>query len=152
MKITESGQKALDNIQKTLDECKGQETQIKAFAFLGAYSTAVMSWAWAKDNRPDHKDLINKLAELVKYKESVPTSIDFKHDIETFSAVLKQTAKQTDRISGFAYKYAHGKLSESVAWVKISQPENKDLLKKTLEPLNGYHQDRSHNISPSIHL
>jgi hypothetical protein len=147
MKINEKSSRMLRDIEATMNECREQKTQIQAFALLGAYSEAVMGAAWIKSNRPEQLELIAGLEALVELKNEIPVSIDFQHNVETFSQMLKETSSLTDVVSGFAYKYAYGKLSERVFWAKFIHADNTELKKEAMEPLKGFNKDRSLNLS-----
>jgi hypothetical protein len=147
MKITAQGHKSLNELEATIHECAGQENRIKAFALLGAYSTAVINGVWVKANRPQHTELIARLEDLARLAESVPKNTAFEHNVSAWTDTLKETSPLMDRVSGFAYKYAFDRLEQRVSWARISQPENSELLKQAQEPLRGYNKDRALNVS-----
>jgi hypothetical protein len=144
-KMTAGTRSRISTIEETINECRAQDTRIKSFAFLGAYTMASETCSWLKKNKLHETEVIERLQEVYKAAERIPFSVEFPFTADEFKEALKETAHLNDPVSGYAYAFAYTKLEWQLTWAKSNHAGDTDIIRQYADQLKGYHKDRSLN-------
>lgn len=148
-KMSEGAKARIARIEQTIEQCKDQDTRLKAYAFLGAYYMASDACHSMKKNNPEETEVIEKLQSVYKAAEKMQFTNEFPFSTEAFKETLKETENLTDTISDFAYRFAYGKLEGYVAWATVNN-KGPEVIQQYADHLKGFHRDRTKNhIEPS---
>lgn len=145
-KMSEVSRARIANIEQTIDQCKDQDTRLKAFAFLGAYYIASDAYHSMVKRNPEETEAIEKLQLVYKSAEKMQFSNEFQFSTDALKETLIETERLTDTISDFAYRFAYRKLEDFVQWAKVNKREP-EVIQQYADHLKGFNRDRRLNHS-----